>query len=222
MTRYKKALVLGLSVLAVVVPASFTIRAQSQSGSETRQEPDSGRVAGKGESSIQDALLRPFDFPFAKPTPLEQVAAHLSRALRAPVVIDKAALDRLGLKADDDVQLSLNGIRLKTGLRLLLDQLDMTYRVEAEDNLLVLTDHGGANDWSASVLAELKSLHRDMHDLQDAVDELSAAMGVGDEGGPKVHKPTIIEEVPAPEATEKGRAKDAPAAKSPRRTRPGI
>ena len=38
--------------------------------------------------SIQDALLRPYHFPFSKPTPLFQVCAHLKETLKGSVVLD--------------------------------------------------------------------------------------------------------------------------------------
>src|SRR5262245_52185040 len=40
-----------------------------------------------GSASIQDALLRPYHFPFSKPTPLSQVCAHLKETLNAAVVL---------------------------------------------------------------------------------------------------------------------------------------
>jgi hypothetical protein len=180
---------------------------------------------GRGAPTVQQALLLPYDFPFDKPTPLNEVARHLSATLHAPVVIDRAALDRQQLKDDDEVQLRLEGVRLKTGLKLLLDQLDMTYHVVPEDNLLVLTDTTGSSDPIDAVSAQLKSLHRDLHDLRDAVDDIRAAMGL-DEGGARMRKPTIIEEV-VPEKG-KGKAEGArpaeppAAAPSPSRSRPGA
>jgi hypothetical protein len=138
-------------------------------------------------------------------------------------VIDRAALDRQGLKADDEVQLRLEGVRLKTGLKLLLDQLDMTYQVIPEDNLLVLTDVTGASDPMSEVSAQLKSLHRDLHDLQNAVEDIRAAMGLGEEGG-KMRKPTIIEEiVPGKEKGHPETPKPVePPASSGTRSRPGV
>src|SRR5262249_44086113 len=154
-------------------------RAQQPTGraEPPSQQPPAGRV------TVQDALTQPFSFTFARPTPIQDVAGHLARALKAPVALDRAALERLGLKPDDAVQLELEGVRLKTGLKLLLDQLDMTYRVEPEDNLLILTDSKGADDPLNEVLSQLKSLHRDVHDLQDALEELRADLGIDDEGG---------------------------------------
>ncbi len=162
----------------------------------------SAETAARGTApqyDVKDALSRPYDFPFAKPTSLEKIREHLSRTLNAPVVFDKAALDRRDIHVEDEVALELKGVRLKTGLKLLLDQVGMTYRVVVEDNLLVITDSEGADDPLERIWAELRSLHRDLHDVQDAVDDLLDAQG--DEGGGehRLRKPTIIEEMPGEE-----------------------
>ncbi|WP_422926211.1 hypothetical protein [Singulisphaera sp. PoT] len=151
--------------------------------------------------SVVDALERPFTLPFGTPTRLEEACAHLRRILRAPVVLDRAALHRKDVRPDDPVELDLEGVRLKVGLKLLLDQVGLTYKVVPEDNLLIITDEQGADDPLRQVQAELKSLHRDLHDVQDAVDDLREALGL--EGGPRMRKPTIIEELPEQPAEKK-------------------
>ena len=65
-------------------------------------------------SSVQDALLQNFRLSFAQPTSLEEVRSQLSRTLKAPVVLDRAALTRLDVKPDDSVQLDLDGVRPTT------------------------------------------------------------------------------------------------------------
>jgi len=151
---------------------------------------------GSGAATLQDALLRPYDFPFSRPTSLAQVCNHLKQTLKAPVVIDLAALDRQNVEPEDPVQLELEGVRLKTGLKLLLDQVGLTYRIEAEDNLMVITDHEGSQDPGERIWAELRALHRDLHDVQDSLDELREFFGDDRQSGPRVRKPTIIEEMP--------------------------
>jgi len=125
-----------------------------------------------GPCSVQDAMIRPFDLPFAQETSLEDVRAALARGLDAPVVLDIAALDRLDLTPADTVRLDLKGVRLKVGLKLLLDQVGLSFRIVAEDNLLILTDPAESGDPAERTMAEIKELHRDLHDLQDAVDNL--------------------------------------------------
>jgi hypothetical protein len=184
-----------------------------------RAEPER---PGKLAPSIQDALLKPFSFTFAKPTPLDEAARRLGQALNTPVVVDLAAIDRAGLKPDDEVQLVLEGVRLKTGLKLLLDQLDLTYRVVPEDNLLIITDATGSDDPVDRLLTEMKGVHRDIHDLQDAVDEVRTALGIDEGEGPKMRKPTIIEEVPAEGAKPAKPKEEPPPTVPPTRSRPGL
>jgi hypothetical protein len=148
-----------------------------------------------GSATIQDALLRPYHFPFSKPTPLSQVCAHLKETLKAAVVLDLAALGRQDVEPQDPVQLELDGVRLKTGLKLLLDQVGLTYRVVAEDNLMIITDREGSDDQNDRIWSELRALHRDLHELQGDVDDLRDYLGDEREGG-HVRKPTIIEELP--------------------------
>jgi hypothetical protein len=206
MERVRWGLVAGM-VLAVALAASAWYEYQERPAAAVSaiERADGGRV--------EEILLRPCRLPFEVDTSLNDVAAFLGKTLHAPVVIDRAALERQGLTEDSTVKLALDGVRLKTALQLLLDQLGLTYRVVAEDNLLVVTDPQGADDRVGRILAELESLHRDVHDLQDAVDGLYQDGGPGGDG-PALRAPAIIEEVPEEE-------KPAPPKHTPTRSRPG-
>jgi hypothetical protein len=227
MASMRWSLTLLAVAVGVIVSARLTLQAQDRGGkSETelkvvhpsRRAEDFKAARLRAEPrSVQDALQRPFAFPFREPVTLEDVCRHLRQVLDAPVVLDLAALNRLELTPTDRVQLELEGVRLKTGLQLLLDQVGMTYRVVPEDNLLVVTDGDGSDESLDRVLSELKSLHRDIHDVQDAIAGVRSALGL-DEGGPKMRKPTIIEEVPAkPDGNP-----SAPPSATPPRVRPGT
>ena len=126
--------------------------------------------------SVQDVLLRPFRFSFDRPTSLTEVCVRLKQTLGVPVVLDLAALGRQDVDPEDTVQLQLDGVRLKTGLKLLLDQVGLTYHVVPEDNLLIITDREGSEDPLDRIWTELRTLHRDLHDVQDAVDELTDSL----------------------------------------------
>ncbi len=193
--------------LTVAVPLNGPLEAKTEAspavaGPDVQAHAPHTKSESPAISTLQDALLRPYRFPFARPTSLEQVCVHLRETLKGAIVLDLAALDRKSVGADDTVQLDLDGVRLKTGLKLLLDQVGLTYRVVAEDNLLIITDHEGADDPSEKIWAELQALHRDIHAVQDAVDELGDVLGVEEGAGPRVRKPTIVEDMPA-EAIEK-------------------
>jgi hypothetical protein len=167
------------------------------------------RDAASPSSSLPVALLQPYHFPFARPTPLFEVCAHLKQTLKAEVVLDLAALGRQDTEPEDQVQLQLDGVRLKTGLKLLLDQVGLTYRVVAEDNLMIITDLEGADDPADRIFSELKALHRDLHALQDDIDELRELVGDDRQGG-RVRKPTIIEEMPDVEGEKPAAGPDRP------------
>ena len=222
MTRRHWFLLLAGLVVGLLISGRFALRAQDRpvppkanSGRLPREtigesakspafshgapDPAPQTLAIQGNqiaATLQDALLRPYHFPFSRPTSLAQVCAHLKETLKAPVVLDLAALDRKNSEPEDTVQLELDGVRLKTGLKLLLDQVGLTYRVVAEDNLMIITDQEGAEDPAERIWSELRALHRDLHAVQDAVDEIADYVGVEGAEGPVVRQPTIIEEMP--------------------------
>jgi len=179
---------------------------------ESKPAPEAAVGETATTRSLQDALQRPYTFVFSRPTPLSEVARRLSADLGGPVVLDLAALERLEVNPDDTVELDLKGVRLKTGLKLLLDQQYLTYRIIPEDNLMILTDKEGSDDPLDKVWAELRHLHNDTHDIQDAVEEIREMTGASgdldEEGGPRLRKPTIIEELP--ENAVPGRGVEAP------------
>jgi hypothetical protein len=184
----RRAVLWGGLVVGLGLVAAF--RAPAQAPAPVAIAPVSvAPVSG----SIQDALLRAIDMPFAADTTLERVVAHLREKTGARVVLDIAALDRLEITDRATVRLQIDGVRLKTALRLMLDQLSMTYRVEPEDNLLILTDVRGAEETNERILREIEDLHFEVRDLQDAVMELLDVMF---EGAPEVKNPTIREGAP--------------------------
>ncbi len=235
---YLATLVLVGFVLGLAVSGRLIIHAQDRPGAAARVGGDDGiettrpgpksdgaPAAGRA-ASVQDVLLRPFRFDFDRATPLSEVCVRLRRSLGVSVVLDLAALERQEIEPKDTVQLELDGARLKTGLKLLLDQVKLTYRVVPEDNLLIITDKEGSDDPLDRIWSELRTLHRDLHDVQDAVDELTDSILVEEEG-PRMRKPTIIEEKPEAPAGDEGPFPGQPAERSRRpetrpRTTPGT
>lgn len=169
--------------------------------------------------TVDEALHRKCKLAFTPGSTLADVTDFLRKMLKAPVVLDLAALDRLGITPEANVELEIEGVRLTTALKLLLDQVGLTYHVVPEDNLLILTDVDGAEDRYDHILAELKALHRDLHDLQDTVDEMFDTLAPI-EPPATIQKPTIVEEIPI----EVKQGESSPPAKHdppPARARPG-
>jgi len=92
---------------------------------------------GPAEKSIIDALKSPTEFEFYE-TPLDEVVYFLREHHKIEVQIDKKALEDLGIGTDMQVTKSLKGISLRSALKLMLRELDLTY-VIVGDVLLITT-----------------------------------------------------------------------------------
>ncbi len=180
MTVSRPALVLVMT-MAVVAGAWLAAYGPSHA-----QEGQPGRATG----NVSDAMLQPLRLPFNEGKSLEEVAAYLRKELRANVILDLAALDRHQLKPTNHVRIDLDGVRLKTGLKLLLDQVGLTTRVIPEDNLLIITDKAESDEPIDRLREEVKALHRDLHTLQDDVREIRDILTVPVEEEPVARRGT--------------------------------
>jgi hypothetical protein len=192
-------IVVGL-IIGLIGSTQFPLHAQ-QRPRAVEVTPEHAAVPPSAKVSLQDALHRPYAFAFGKGTTLAEVARRLTADLGGQVVLDIAALERLDIKPEAGLELELTGVRLKTGLKLLLDQVGLTYRLVPEDDLLILTDREGSDDPLDKVWAELSHLHNDVHEVQDLVEDLydlsyRALDELDKEGGPRLRQPTILEEMP--------------------------
>ena len=106
--------------------------------------PTTSPGVAAANARIQEALERPVPMHFDEDTPLEDVLQHIKAATRGP---DGKAIpiyvDPLGLMEAEKTMtstvrnISLDGVELKTSLRLCLKQLDLTYWIQ--DGLLLIT-----------------------------------------------------------------------------------
>ncbi|TWU32977.1 FecR family protein [Novipirellula artificiosorum] len=77
--------------------------------------------------------------------PLEEMAAWLSREHNVPIVLDRRALEEIGLTPDVPVNLSLRNVSLRSLLKLALRELDLTYVVKNEV-LMITTQEAAENN----------------------------------------------------------------------------
>ncbi len=70
-------------------------------------------------------------------TPLSEVASYLRDTHQIPVILDKRALDDVGMGSDTPVTTSIHGISVRSALNLLLKELELTYVVR--DEVLIIT-----------------------------------------------------------------------------------
>lgn len=69
--------------------------------------------------------------------PLEEATEILSELYKIPIVVDKRALEEIGLSLDTPVNVSLMRVTLRSLLRRILPELDLTYMIK--DQMLLIT-----------------------------------------------------------------------------------
>jgi hypothetical protein len=77
---------------------------------------------------VLDEPLLPHGMEFTD-TPLEEVVSQLQEDYNIPIQLDFPALDLVGLGPDEPVNVSLRNITLRSALRLMLKQLQLTYLI---------------------------------------------------------------------------------------------
>ena len=94
-------------------------------------------------------LEEPISMSFANETPLEDVLKYIKAATQGPndtgiqIYVDPAGLNEAEKTMTSPVTLDVEGVPLKTTLRLMLNQLGLTYSVR--DGLLMITKEAVAD-----------------------------------------------------------------------------
>ncbi|MBU6277298.1 MAG: hypothetical protein KGQ61_11730 [Planctomycetes bacterium] len=121
---------------------------------------------GSAEKKIYDALEKPVESLEFSETPLRDVISQLQDSQGIPIQVDTKALEDAGLDLDAPVTRNLSGVSLRSALRLILGDLDMTYLVK-DEVLLITTKEKAAEDLIVKV-----------YPVADLVMPMNAAGGV--------------------------------------------
>jgi hypothetical protein len=123
----------------------------------------SSALAASEQNPKNAALLKELDEPltmaFAKPTPLEDVLKYIksatAKAGRAPlpIYVDPLPLKEAELTMASPVVIDLEGVPLKTALRLILKQLGLAYCVR--DGVVIVSSPEGIRQELAEAATEL-------------------------------------------------------------------
>jgi hypothetical protein len=141
------------------VPVQPTIqRVPDEPNNLCKCEGDTNLAAiAKIESALSSPLSRSgLDF---EDTPLMEVVDQIQSEYEIPIQIDMAALDENGIGSDEPVSTNLQGISLRSALRLLLKPLQLVYVIDNE--VLVITTRDDAD-------SRIKVCVYDVRDLIDA------------------------------------------------------
>jgi len=132
--------------------------------------------------AVLKVLEEPLPMTFTKETPLEFVLKYIRKRTteksgRAPIPIyvDPIGLQQAERSLNSTVIIDLEGVPLKTSLRLLLKQLDLAYCVR--DGVLIISSVGGIREELAEAARELLGNGNEKVDMQ-----LMGTMGTGGAG----------------------------------------
>jgi hypothetical protein len=120
--------------------------------------------AARIEQALQGKLTSAgMDFSDA---PLEEVASFIQETYNISLELDTPALEEIGIGPDEPISISLHGISLRSALRLMLKQLQLTYIIQ--DEVLIITTPEEAES----------QLNVCVYDVRDLVDGPKDAAGV--------------------------------------------
>jgi hypothetical protein len=142
--------------------------------------------------AVLKALDQPLTISFAKPTPLSDVLAHVkSAATKAgnslPIYVDPRGLEAAEVKPDSKVTIDLEGVPLKTSLRLLLKQLYLAYCVR--DGVVIISSVEGVREELTEAVRELMGSGKNYDEIdmrvlnRTGVIKMMVPMGRGFGGG---------------------------------------
>jgi RNA polymerase sigma factor (sigma-70 family) len=106
-------------------------------------------------------LDQPWEMKFAEPTPLQEVLKYIRTTTKRsgrpalPIYVDPKALAEEGLSLASPVVMDLEGVPLKTALRLMLKQLGLAYCVR--DGVLIISSLDGIREELTEAASELYS-----------------------------------------------------------------
>ncbi|MGP0064789.1 MAG: hypothetical protein ACLQGP_14470 [Isosphaeraceae bacterium] len=132
--------------------------------------------------AILKALEEPVPMPFAKETTLDFVVKYIKKRTSEksgrtpiPIYIDPLGLQQAERSMNSTVTMELEGVPLKTTLRLLLKQLGLAYCVR--DGLLIISSVQGVREELAEAARELLGSGNEEVDMR-----LMQMMGIGPRG----------------------------------------
>ncbi|MEX0977614.1 MAG: STN domain-containing protein, partial [Pirellulales bacterium] len=97
------------------------------------------KAVSPAEAKIQKALSEPTKIEVIE-TPLQEVVTYLKDLHGIEIQLDRTAMADAGADPEEIVTLSVNGISLKSALRLLLRGMDLTYIIRDEVLLITTKD----------------------------------------------------------------------------------
>jgi hypothetical protein len=119
--------------------------------------------------------------------PLEEAIGLLQQVYDIPIKLDGAALKEAGIQPDKPINANLHGISLSAAIRLMLEEIDLTYIVR--DEVLMVTTPDAANQLLQTCVYDVRDLMRatkkgnDFDSLIDSIVSCVATESWAENGG---------------------------------------
>jgi hypothetical protein len=144
-----RLLVVSLPVAAQGETADLLLRLEQVERQKAEGKESSKLTPGtvaevSARKKIEEALRSPTQLEFIE-TPLGDVADYLGDRHRTAILIDRQALHERDIGTDTPITKNLKGISLRSGLRLMLVELNLTYTIR--DKSLWITTFEEAESW---------------------------------------------------------------------------
>jgi hypothetical protein len=133
-----------------------------------------------GEAAIEKALTEPTQLEFVE-APLSDVIEFLKDHYRIEIQVDKKALDDASIGIDTPITINLRGVSFRSGLKLLLHPLNLTWTIQ--DEVLLITTPEQAETLMTTKVLDVSDLVvcRDKDDelwddYETLIDQISGAL----------------------------------------------
>ena len=160
-----------------------------------RRDLAQGFRESDADRAVRMALANPIPVDIAAGSTFEQVVAYFGKVAGVQVRADWKALDLIGVRRDDEVELQLGNVAAKSALDAVLDQLGSDIErpeFAIEDGLLVISSDAALRKKVATIVYDIRDLlfqvpyfdNAPSFDLQTAIQQgNSGGMGGGGGGG---------------------------------------
>jgi tetratricopeptide (TPR) repeat protein len=136
-------------------------------------------IVSPKEEEIRRALTRPISVNFDN-TPLSDVIDFLREETGVNIYLDPASVKELNIELDQPITLKVNSIQMKYALKLLLEQLQLTYLIE--DDVLKIVSEDKAKSILSTKVYPVADLTVPIPDLNSGGVGLGGALGGGNQG----------------------------------------
>jgi hypothetical protein len=191
-SRWLRIVLVAGALVVLAVPLVYLSRADGAHDEPPKTEylP----VPSASETRILAALEEPTKLEFHE-TPLGTVASFLSDKHTIPVQLDSRALEDVGISNDTPLNCDAENIKLRSGLRLLLRDMDLTYLIQDEVLLITTKDKAEGPDGMITRTYPVGDLVGPSGDFDTLVDVITSA--VWGTTWEEVGGPGVISEMPA-------------------------